>query len=93
MPLGEDLAELRFEKLTQAGKRVHSCSVQLEHSLRDRGVAWVNLNRAQQFVVSVAQRWPARVDPLRGLFTHALAHLIPQILDVVPCDDKLNAVH
>ncbi|PYT62495.1 MAG: hypothetical protein DMG35_07335 [Acidobacteria bacterium] len=93
MPFREDLAVLGFEKQTQGGERVRTCRVQLKHSLRDRRVVRVNLNRAQQFVVSVAQRWPARVDPLRGLFTHALAHLIPQILDVVPCDHKLNAVH
>src|SRR5262249_62010329 len=93
MPSREDLAVLRFQKPTQGGKRVRSGSVELEHSPRDRSVVGVDLNRAQQFVVSVAERWPARVDALRCLFAHALAYFIPQVLDVVPCDDKLNAVN
>src|ERR1700758_3005085 len=93
MPLREDLAVLRFEKPAQRGQRVHSSSVELVHSLRDRGVVRVNLNRAQQFVVSVSQRWPARVDTLRRFFAHALAHFVPQVLDVVSGDYKLNSVY
>src|ERR1700758_3569755 len=93
MPLREDLAVLRFEEPAQRGQRVHPGSVELEHSLRDRGVVRVNLNRAQQFVVSVSQRWPTRVDTLRGLFAHPLAHFVPQVLDVVSGDYKLNAVN
>src|SRR5215469_15982431 len=93
MPLRENSAVLCFEKPAQRGQRVRSCGIELEHSLRNRGVGRVNLNGAQQFVVSVSQRWPARVDTLRRLFAHSLAHFVPQVLDVVSCDDKLNSVY
>src|SRR5215470_12381039 len=93
MPPRKDLAVLRFEKPAQRGQRVHSGSVELEHTLRDRGVVRVNLNRAQQFVVSVSQWWPARVNTLCRLFAHPLAHFVPQVLDVVSSNYKLNSVN
>src|SRR5215469_3900847 len=92
MPPRKDLAVLRFEKPAQRGQRVHSGSVELEHTLRDRRVVRIKLNRAQQLVVSVSQWWPARVDTLRSLFAHPLAHFVSEILDIVPCDDKLDSV-
>ncbi|MGB9069888.1 MAG: hypothetical protein WCC21_15065 [Candidatus Acidiferrales bacterium] len=46
-----------------------------------------------ELVVSIAQGWPARVDALLGLLAHSLANFFPQVLDVVPGNDNLNAVH
>src|SRR5262249_32082031 len=93
MPLGEDLAILRFEEPPQRGKRVHSGSVELEHSPGDRRVFRVNFNGAQQFVVSIAERRPAWINTLGCFLAHSLPHLIPQVLDVVSSDYKLNSVY
>src|SRR5215467_313008 len=93
MPLRKDLAVLRFEKPAQRGQRIHSSSVELEHSLRDRRVVGIDLDCSQQFVVSIAKWWPAWIDTLRCFLAHALAHFVSQVLDVVSSDYKLNSVY
>ncbi len=53
----------------------------------------INLDCMFELVVSIAQRWPARVDALFGLLAHSLADFLAQVLDVVSGDHNLNAMH
>jgi len=62
------------ENLPHAVERVLARSVKCEHALRDWRALSIDFNRAFELVVSVAQRWPARIDALLGLLAHSLAH-------------------
>ena len=68
-------------------------SVKSEHALRDRHALGIDLDCVFELVVSIAQRWPARVDALFGLLAHSLADFLAQVLDVVSGDHNLNAMH
>ncbi|MFZ0639485.1 MAG: hypothetical protein WAM59_07305 [Candidatus Acidiferrales bacterium] len=67
--------------------------IEFEHPLCDECFLRIYLDCVFELVVAIAEGWAAGISALFGFLAHALAHFLAQVLDVVPGDHHLNAMH